>query len=67
MSLRKAGKNPHRTRTGLKAKPITCGELGEDWLLHQLLPRLSLAKGVVNRPGDDCALVETFNHQRRTR
>jgi thiamine-monophosphate kinase len=62
MSLRKAGKNPHGTRTPLKAKRIGCGELGEDRLLHQLLPRLSLAKGVVNRPGDDCALVEIFDH-----
>jgi thiamine-monophosphate kinase len=33
--------------------------IGEDRLLNQLLPRLSLGKGVVNGPGDDCAVVET--------
>src|SRR5919197_4892897 len=38
-------------------------ELGEDRLLSQLLPRLSLAKAVINGPGDDCAVVET--HDRR--
>jgi thiamine-monophosphate kinase len=63
MSLREAGRNPHRTRTRLKAKRISCGDLGEDLLLHQLLPRLWLAKGVVNGPGDDCALVEICDHQ----
>jgi thiamine-monophosphate kinase len=34
-------------------------ELGEDRLLDQLLPRLSLGKSVAAGPGDDCALVET--------
>jgi thiamine-monophosphate kinase len=34
-------------------------ELGEDRLLDQLLPRLSLGKAVAVGPGDDCALVET--------
>ena len=34
-------------------------ELGEDRLLGRLLSRLSLGKGVVNGPGDDCAVVET--------
>jgi thiamine-monophosphate kinase len=63
MSLREASRNPHRTRIRLKAKRITCGDLGEDLLLHQLLPRLWLAKGVVNGPGDDCALVEIRDHQ----
>jgi thiamine-monophosphate kinase len=33
-------------------------EIGEDRLLGRLLPCLPLAKGVVNRPGDDCAVVE---------
>jgi thiamine-monophosphate kinase len=33
--------------------------IGEDRLLDRLLPRLSLGKGVVNGPGDDCAVVET--------
>jgi len=33
------------------------GDLGEDRLLRQLLPSLSLAKTVVNCPGDDCAVV----------
>ena len=33
------------------------GALGEDRLLCQLLPSLSLAKAVVNGPGDDCAVV----------
>jgi len=33
------------------------GDLGEDRLLRQLLPSLWLAKVVVNRPGDDCAVV----------
>ena len=32
-------------------------ELGEDRLLRQLLPSFSLAKAVVNAPGDDCAVV----------
>jgi len=39
-------------------------EIGEDRLLSQLLPDLPLAKPVVNRPGDDCAVVET--RDRRT-
>jgi thiamine-monophosphate kinase len=38
---------------------IRLRELGEDRLLDQLLPRLSLGKAVVVGPGDDCALVET--------
>jgi len=33
------------------------GDLGEDRLLRQLLPSFSLAKAVVNAPGDDCAVV----------
>jgi len=37
---------------------IHCGELGEDQLLGQLLPGLSLGKAVVNGPGDDCAVVK---------
>jgi thiamine-monophosphate kinase len=61
MSLRGSGRSPQKRRTGPKAKPIRCGELGEDRLLHQLLPRLWFAKGVVNGPGDDCAVVETRN------
>ena len=32
-------------------------ELGEDRLLRQLLPSLSLAKAVINGLGDDCAVV----------
>ena len=32
-------------------------ELGEDRLLRQLLPSFSLAKAVVNAPGDDCGVV----------
>jgi thiamine-monophosphate kinase len=34
-------------------------EIGEDRLLSRLLSRLSLGKGVVNGPGDDCAMVKT--------
>jgi thiamine-monophosphate kinase len=34
-------------------------EIGEDRMLGRLLPGLPLAKGVVNAPGDDCAVVET--------
>jgi thiamine-monophosphate kinase len=59
MSLPEAGRSPHRGRTRLEAKRISCGELGEDRLLDQLLPRLSLAKAVVNGPGDDCAVLQT--------
>jgi thiamine-monophosphate kinase len=33
------------------------GDLGEDRLLRQLLPTLSLATAVVNGPSDDCAVV----------
>ena len=33
-------------------------DIGEDRLLGQLLPRLSLGKEVVNGPGDDCAVVD---------
>jgi thiamine-monophosphate kinase len=35
-----------------------CGELGEDQLLGQLLPRLSPGKAVALGPGDDCAVVK---------
>src|SRR5207244_12988712 len=38
-------------------------DLGEDQLLDQLLPRLSLNNAVVVGPGDDCAVVEM--HDRR--
>jgi thiamine-monophosphate kinase len=38
-------------------------DIGEDLLLGQLLPRFSLGKGVVNGPGDDCAVVETHDHR----
>ena len=38
-------------------------DIGEDRLLGQLFPRLSLAKEVRNGPGDDCAVVETRDHQ----
>ena len=34
-------------------------EIGEDRLLDRLLPGLPLARGVVNGPGDDCAVVKT--------
>jgi thiamine-monophosphate kinase len=39
------------------------GDLGEDRLLDQLLPRLSLKNAAVVGPGDDCAVVEM--HDRR--
>ncbi len=39
------------------------GDLGEDQLLDQLLPRLSLKNAVVVGPGDDCAVVETQDHR----
>jgi len=58
MSLRQTGRRPHRARTRLKAKQIRCGELGEDQLLDQLVPRFALGKGVVNGPGNDCAIVD---------
>ena len=35
------------------------GDLGEDQLLDQLLPRLLLKNAVVVGPGDDCAVLET--------
>ena len=38
-------------------------DIGEDRLLGQLFPRLSLAKEVRNGPGDDCGVVETCDHQ----
>ncbi len=38
-------------------------DIGEDRLLDRLLSRLSLGKEVLNGPGDDCALVETPDHQ----
>jgi thiamine-monophosphate kinase len=37
--------------------------IGEDRLLDELLPRLTLAKAVVNGPGDDCAVVGTRDHR----
>src|ERR1051325_9487734 len=40
------------------------GDLGEDRLLRQLLPSLSLAKTVVNCPGDDCAVVNFGDRSR---
>jgi thiamine-monophosphate kinase len=58
MSLCRAGRSSRRARTRLKAKQIRCGELGEDQLLGQLLPRLSLDKAVVSGPGDDCAVLD---------
>jgi thiamine-monophosphate kinase len=39
-------------------------DLGEDQLLDQLLPRLSLKKAVVVAPGDDCAVVETSDRRK---
>ena len=39
-------------------------DLGEDQLLDQLLPRLSLKKAVVVGPGDDCAVVETSDRRK---
>jgi thiamine-monophosphate kinase len=39
------------------------GDLGEDQLLDQLLPRLSLKNAVLVGPGDDCAVVETQNRR----
>jgi thiamine-monophosphate kinase len=39
-------------------------DLGEDELLDQLLPRLSLKKAVVVGPGDDCAVVETSDRRK---
>lgn len=38
-------------------------DIGEDRLLDRLLSRLSLGKKVLYGPGDDCALVETRDHQ----
>ena len=38
-------------------------DIGEDRLLGQLFPRLSPGKEVRNGPGDDCAVVETRDHQ----
>ena len=38
------------------------GDIGEDRLLGRLLSGLSLAKEVVNGPGDDCAVMETRDH-----
>jgi len=41
------------------------GDLGEDHLLNQLLPRLPLKKkAVVVAPGDDCAVVETQDRRK---
>jgi thiamine-monophosphate kinase len=39
-------------------------DLGEDRLIEQLLPRLSLKKAVATAPGDDCAVVEA-QHRRK--
>jgi len=39
-------------------------DLGEDRLIEQLLPRLSLRKAVATAPGDDCAVVEA-QHRRK--
>jgi thiamine-monophosphate kinase len=36
------------------------GEIGEDRLLDQLLPRLPLGKTIVAGAGDDCAVIEIF-------
>jgi thiamine-monophosphate kinase len=38
-------------------------DIGEDRLLGELLSRLSIGKEVVNGPGDDCAVVESRDHQ----
>jgi thiamine-monophosphate kinase len=38
-------------------------DIGEDRLLGQLFPRLSLGREVLNGPGDDCAVVKTRDHQ----
>ena len=39
-------------------------DLGEDRLIEQLLPSLSLRKAVATAPGDDCAVVEA-QHRRK--
>ena len=44
--------------TGPHTKRIPCGDLGEDLLLAQLLPRLPLGKTVVAGRGDDCAVIK---------
>jgi thiamine-monophosphate kinase len=38
-------------------------DIGEDRLLDRLLSRLWVGKQVLNGPGDDCAMVETPDHQ----
>lgn len=38
-------------------------DIGEDRLLGQVWARLSVAKAVVNGPGDDCAVVENRDHR----
>ena len=38
-------------------------DIGEDRLLDRLLSRLWVGKEVLNGPGDDCAMVETPDHQ----
>ncbi len=58
MKLRQSATGPHTGRIRPKAKRIRCGELGEDRLLDQLLPGLSLGKTVIAGAGDDCAVVE---------
>jgi thiamine-monophosphate kinase len=39
-------------------------DLGEDWLIEQLLPRRSLKKAVATASGDDCAIVEAQHRHR---
>jgi len=39
-------------------------DLGEDQLIEQLLPCLSLKKSIATAPGDDCAVVEIPNRSR---
>jgi thiamine-monophosphate kinase len=43
---------------GLQYGQMKLDEMGEDWLLKQLLPQLPLGKTVFAGPGDDCAIVE---------
>jgi thiamine-monophosphate kinase len=43
---------------------IRCGELGEDRLLEQLLPKLPRNRGVVLGAGDDCAVVASGESRR---
>jgi thiamine-monophosphate kinase len=59
MNLRGGGASPRWKRIHSKTKRVGCGDLGEDRLLRQLLRLIRPAKGVLNGPGDDCAVVET--------